>query len=151
MLPTIDPNQIPLGFDYQWASLAVNGDEKLGDYHRMREGGWRPVPYSRHPEVENYFSLRMTFSPEGDHTIEERIVCGGLILVERPKILTTQSRAVEKLEADTPIEILRQNHPTPHMMPRPSTNAFHWWPRLKFQLRRPAVWLAKKWWVWFRG
>lgn len=144
LLPTV---KVPVGFDYQWVTLAVAGDEKIGDFQRMREGGWRPVPFERHPEVEERFRQLVINGPnEG----EQRIVAGGLILVERPKILTTQSRAIEKRAADAPIEALREANISPHLIPRPSTNAFHWWPRLKFQLRRPAVWAIGAIWRWWR-
>ena len=78
----IDPEEIPPGYDYQWVEFAVDGD-----LQRMREDGWRPVPYSRHPkEAEGYRALSMKWKANGDqHEYEERIVVGDLILVERPK------------------------------------------------------------------
>jgi len=142
LLPTV---KVPTGFDYQWVALAVNGHEKMGDYQRMREGGWRPVPYSRHPEVDERCRQLVINGPnEG----EQRIVAGGLILVERPKILTTQSRAIDKIAADKQIApFIRRAAPQRKL---PSTNALHWWPRLKFQLRRPAVWAIGAIWRWLR-
>lgn len=131
MLPSV---KVPAGFDYQWVTLAVGGDEELGDAQRMHNGGWRAVPQDRHPDIRTQ--------------IKGMIVVGDLLLVERPKIMTTQSRAIEKIAADAPIEAIRQNTINPK--PRPSTNAFHWWPRLKFQFRRPFVWIVGVAWRWWR-
>lgn len=94
---------------------------------------------------------RVLIRAAGQPTLsEERIVCGDLILVERPRIMTTQSRAVEKIAADAPIEKLRQQSYDPRLMLRQKTNAFHWRQRLKFQLRRPFVWAIGKLWRWWR-
>ena len=45
----VDPKEIPAGQDYQWASYEILGDKRGGDFDRMQEMGWRPVPRERHP------------------------------------------------------------------------------------------------------
>jgi hypothetical protein len=142
----IDPKEIPTGFDYQWVSTAALGDESLGDYVEMLKGGWRPVPAKRHWDLESARGMGRVRNLDGYEAWEY----GGLVLVERPKILTTQSRARDKVAADLPIEKMRLAHIDARMLPRSSTNAFHWWPRLKYQLRRPLAWVAMKLWTWWR-
>jgi hypothetical protein len=134
----IDPKEIPTGFDYQWVSTAALGDESLGDYVEMLKGGWRPVPAKRHWDLESARGMGRVRNLDGYEAWEY----GGLVLVERPKILTTQSRARDKVAADT--QMYRPNNTLR------AQRATHWWPRLKYQLRRPLAWVAMKLWTWWR-
>jgi hypothetical protein len=97
----VDPKEIPADTDYQWVSLSVNGDEKLGDFERMKEMGWRPVPYDRHPRFNDYRERLLSFGKNGEKTLDEqRIVIQGLVLVERNMKLTERAKLEERDKAD---------------------------------------------------
>jgi hypothetical protein len=97
----VDPKEIPADTDYQWVSLSVCGDEKLGDFERMKEMGWRPVPYDRHPRFNDYRERLLSFDKNGEKTLDEqRIVIQGLVLVERNMKLTERAKLEERDKAD---------------------------------------------------
>lgn len=77
----------PDGFDYQWKMRSVMGEEQNSYIVELSRQGWEAVPLSRHPEL----------MPHGwsGNTIE----VDGLVLMERPKILTDEARAIEARNA----------------------------------------------------
>jgi hypothetical protein len=81
----IDPKEIPANFDYQWVAEDVMGDKALGDYQHQKNMGWRDVPPERYPNMP---------------TDGRRIVHGGLVLVERPLVLSQRAKLEERDKAD---------------------------------------------------
>lgn len=81
-------NMIPQGWTYEWRRYSVLGKEDPQNMMEMNRLGFEPVPASRHPEL----------MPAG--YAGETIIKKGQILMERPSVLTDESRAREKLEAD---------------------------------------------------
>ena len=86
--PYAIPQQIkPDGWDYQWNTYTVAGQEAVDSMILMAENGWRPVPAERHAGM---------FMPEG-HT--GQILRGGLRLEERPMELTLEAREEDRRNA----------------------------------------------------
>lgn len=83
----IPPHIIPTGWDYQWNTYTVAGQEAVDSQILMAENGWRPVPAERHSGM---------FMPEGH---KGQVLRGGLRLEERPKALTEEARAEEYAKA----------------------------------------------------
>lgn len=77
----------PDGWDYQWKMRMLMGEEQHAYGVEVARNGWEAVPLSRHPEL-------MPVGWKGN-TIE----VDGLVLMERPKILTDEARAEEKRAA----------------------------------------------------
>jgi hypothetical protein len=76
----------PTGWEYQLKAASIAGMENRHHLLAMKRSGWTPVPASRHPHL----------MPAGyDGAIEIK----GLLLMEKPKILTDRSREVEEREA----------------------------------------------------
>lgn len=83
----IDPSIIPDGWEYQWNVYTVYNEPAVGQRVHMAENGWRPVPAEKHPGY---------FMPEGH---KGDIIRDGLILEERPKILSDEARMEERSKA----------------------------------------------------
>lgn len=83
----VDPRIIPEGWDYQWNPYTVLGETQAASQVAMAEAGWRPVPAERHPGM---FMIDGTKGP---------IIRDGLMLEERPMILTEEARAEERKKA----------------------------------------------------
>jgi len=82
----IPANLAPEGWEYQLKAVSVVGQENRHHLLAMKRVGWTPVPASRHPHL----------MPAGyDGPIENK----GLMLMEKPKILTDRSRVLEEQEA----------------------------------------------------
>ena len=77
----------PEGWDYQWKTKTVMGEEQSSYIVELSRNGWEPVPLSRYPDM-------MPIGWKGE-TIEVE----GLVLMERPKILTLEARQIESSEA----------------------------------------------------
>lgn len=79
----IDPRVIPEGWSYEWKALSVLGKENPSYQVALAHRGWESVPRSRHPEMmpDNY---------RGE-TIERE----GMILMERPKEITDEVKAID--------------------------------------------------------
>jgi hypothetical protein len=77
----------PLGFDYQWKRRTIYGQEDPSYQVELIRQGWEPVPLDRHPQM----------MPKGWHG--KIIEVEGLILMERPKVLTDEAREREKRAA----------------------------------------------------
>ena len=79
----IDPSDIPDGWDYEWKTKYVIGQEQSSHMLALRRAGWEEVPTSRHP----------SFMPlETDLPFIER---KGMVLMERPKEISDDARALE--------------------------------------------------------
>ena len=71
----IDPSVIPDGWSYEWKRKTIWGKEDPAHEVELARKGWEPVPATRHPEM----------MPKGNWQTIER---DGMILMERPKVLT---------------------------------------------------------------
>jgi hypothetical protein len=77
----VDPNWAPEGWMYQKVATHIAGKENTFHVQAMKRAGWRPVMAERHPEL----------MPSGHVGPIEQ---GGLMLMERPKVLN--DRALER-------------------------------------------------------
>lgn len=82
----IDPSLIPPGWSYEWKRKLLLGKEDPAYDVNLTRGGWEPVPARRHPEM----------MPKGKYSTIER---DGMILMERPYVLTENARSIEKKRA----------------------------------------------------
>ena len=78
---------IPEGWSYEWKRCSVYGKMDSDNLMEMARTGWTAVPASRHP----------TLMPSGyqGHTIERK----GLVLMERPMVVTEEARRRATAEA----------------------------------------------------
>ena len=83
----IDSRIIPDGWTYEWKRQTVLGAEDPAYDVAQRRKGWEPVDASRHPEL-----MPTNFK-------DSAITRKGMILMERPKELTDEARAIEKNKA----------------------------------------------------
>lgn len=79
--------QPPEGWDYQWKTRTVMGEEQAAYQVELMRNGWEPVPLSRYPDM-------MPIGWSGN-TIEVE----GLVLMERPMALTRKARDEEAADA----------------------------------------------------
>lgn len=77
----------PDGWDYQWKRRLIMGEEQASYQVELARKGWEAVPLSRHPDM-------MPMGWAGN-TIEVE----GLVLMERPKVLTQEARQLEAQDA----------------------------------------------------
>lgn len=82
----IDPRMIPDGWSYEWKRKTLWGKEDPAHDVEMARLGWEPVPASRHPEL----------MPKGNYQTIER---DGMILMERPKVLTDEAHSANLKKA----------------------------------------------------
>ncbi len=73
----------PPGWSYEWKRWTCVGAEDPAYQVGLAQNGWTPVPLARHPEM----------MPKG--WTAEHIMVEGLILMERPEILTIEQRERE--------------------------------------------------------
>lgn len=79
----IHPSDIPDGWEYEWKAKYVLGQEQATQMLAFRRAGWEEVPTSRHP----------SFMPMGtDMPFIER---KGMVLMERPKEISDEARAMD--------------------------------------------------------
>jgi hypothetical protein len=84
------PNELKeRGWDYQWNRKSVLGQEDTNAIINDMENGWRPIPADR-----DGFTGR--FMPPGHKGAIER---GGLVLCERPVVLSEESRREDRYNA----------------------------------------------------
>ena len=76
----IDPSIIPDGWSYEWKRKTIWGKEDPAHEVELARNGWEAVPASRHPQM----------MPKGNWQTIER---DGMILMERPKVLTEDVHA----------------------------------------------------------
>lgn len=82
---SVSPDIIPVGWTYQWIEATALGQQQRNSHYF--QNGWRPVPAARHD------GLWMSPGYKGNIELE------GLLLVERPKVLTDDARAEELMRA----------------------------------------------------
>ena len=79
----IDLSEIPDGWEYEWKAKYVLGQEQSSQMLAYRRAGWEEVPTSRHP---SYMPLNTDLP-----FIERK----GMVLMERPKEISDEARAME--------------------------------------------------------
>lgn len=82
----VDPALVPPGWSYEWKRKLLLGKEDPSYDVNLTRGGWEAVPARRHPEM----------MPKGKYSTIER---DGMILMERPLVLTQDARDIEKKRA----------------------------------------------------
>lgn len=88
-----DKSKIPPHMAYGWKRVTIAGQEDAENMVMAEMNGWVPVPGNRHPELT------------GMHAKEgEKILRGGLMLMEQPKEYAEESREMEKFEARNSLE-----------------------------------------------
>lgn len=104
----------PDGWSYEWKVRTVMGQEDPSVQVEHMRNGWEPVPLSRHPEM-------MPRGWKGDH-----IEIGGLVLMERPQVLTDEARRREQYAAREMIATKEQQMKTgrPDDLGRRQVNTF---------------------------
>lgn len=80
---------------YEWKNVSVLGKENRAYESRLARMGWEPVPADRHPEM----------MPK-DYT--GPIVRDGMMLMERPKIITDRIKERDRRAARAPLEQMRE-------------------------------------------
>lgn len=75
------------GYDLEWKTEMVQGQDKITYQAKLQANGWRPVPASRLPGM---------YAHEGD---EGPVRYDGMILMERPMSLTIEAREDEAHKA----------------------------------------------------
>lgn len=85
----VPPNLIPPGFSYEWKRFETVGLPDKENMNTAHRAGWRAVPATR---AGHEVLIGVNYS--GD-----TIVKGGLMLMERPKVLTDAARLRENKEA----------------------------------------------------
>jgi len=104
-----DPRIVPDGWSYQWKRFTVLGQEDPAYQTRLAQGGWQPVPASRHPEL-------MPQGYEGE-TIDR----DGQRLFERPLEITL---AAERRDQKAARDQLRQKEDQVTGMPAGANSPF---------------------------
>lgn len=84
----VDPRIIPDGWTYEWKRETIYNEPDPAYQAELASNGWTPVPAERHDGI---------FLPVGTTGAIRR---GGLILMERPSILTEEARREDKRNAD---------------------------------------------------
>jgi hypothetical protein len=88
-------NYIPDGWSYEWKRHTIYNQEDPAYQVQLARDGWEPVPASRHPDM----------MPSGDHPFISR---KGMILMERPKEITDESRAFDLRKARAQVKAKEQ-------------------------------------------
>lgn len=90
-----DPNLVPDGWSYEWKRQRIMNQEDPAYSVALRRTGWEPVPTSRHPEM----------MPPGAGGVIER---KGMILMERPKEITEEMKAIDYRNARNQVRTKEQ-------------------------------------------
>ena len=91
----VDPSSIPEGWSYEWKRKFIMGQEDPTYQLSLIQMGWEPVPASRHRGMV----------PEGSgNTIERK----GMILMERPAVITDEMRRKDNTNARNAVESRKQ-------------------------------------------
>lgn len=83
----VDSGIIPDGWSYEWKMKTVLGAEDPAHQVALQRKGWEIVPVSRHPEM----------MPLGYTGVV--IIRKGMVLMERPLVITEEARAAENRRA----------------------------------------------------
>ena len=86
----------PPGWEYEWKRRTVLGQEDPAYQVQLARLGWDPVPTSRHPE---------TMPMQGNHPQIER---DGMVLMQRPAVISDESRAGELRKARNQVRVKEQ-------------------------------------------
>jgi len=92
----IAPESVPDGWTYEWKRSTVMGQEDPAYQVQLARTGWTPVPASRHPE--------MVPSDYKRDTIDRK----GMILMERPREITDEVRAIDRKRARDQVRVKEQ-------------------------------------------
>lgn len=84
----VDPDLSGSDWTYEWKAVKTLGLDLSTHYMALLRQGWEPVPTSRHPEM-------MPISAKPSDPIERK----GLMLMERPRILTDEARRAQERDA----------------------------------------------------
>ena len=92
----IDKRVVPDGWDYEWKTFTVLNKEDPAYQVQLARTGWEPVPKSRHPEM----------MPKGwkGQTIDRE----GMILMQRPTVITDKIKARDRARAREQVRIKEQ-------------------------------------------
>ena len=92
----IEPTVVPDGWTYEWKRKTVMGAEDPSYQVSLARMGWEPVPAGRHPEM----------MPAGMSKAD--IERKGMVLMERPKEITDEARAIEQRRAREQVYVKEQ-------------------------------------------
>lgn len=91
----VPSHYVPDGWTYEWKRHTVYNQEDPAYQVQLARDGWEAVPASRHPDM----------MPSGDHPYISR---KGLILMERPKEITDEARAMDLRRARAQVQMKEQ-------------------------------------------
>ena len=94
----IDPRIVPEGWSYEWKRKSIYNQEDPSYQVKLADGGWTPVPANRD-------SRHKALMPTGNYNTIER---DGMILMERPKELTDEAKAIELRRARNQVRAKEQ-------------------------------------------
>lgn len=83
----------PPGWSYEWKKTSVTGEPATGHQTMLAQNGWTAVPAIRHDGM---------FMPQGYKGPIER---DGLMLMERPQILTDEARAEDERRTKAQVNV----------------------------------------------
>ena len=95
---SIDPYMVPEGWSYEWKRKSIYNQEDPSYQVKLADGGWTPVPANRD-------SRHKALMPTGNYNTIER---DGMILMERPKELTDEAKAIELRRARNQVRAKEQ-------------------------------------------
>jgi hypothetical protein len=91
----IPPQYVPDGWTYEWKRHTIFNQEDPAYQVQLAREGWEVVPTSRHPEM----------MPSGDYPYIAR---KGMILMERPREITEESRRFDSHKARAQVRTKEQ-------------------------------------------
>lgn len=86
----------PPGWEYEWKRRLLLGQEDPSYQVELARMGWEPVPTYRHPEM---------MPMQGNHPTIER---DGMILMQRPSVISDEARAMELSRARNQVRVKEQ-------------------------------------------
>lgn len=86
----------PDGWQYEWKRRTLLGQEDPAYQVELARMGWEPVTTSRHPEM---------MPMQGNHPVIER---KGMVLMQRPAIISDEARANELRKARNQVRVKEQ-------------------------------------------
>jgi len=86
----------PPGWEYEWKRRLLLGQEDPSYQVALARMGWEPVPTYRHPEM---------MPLQGNHPTIER---DGMILMQRPGVISDEARAAELSRARNQVRVKEQ-------------------------------------------
>jgi hypothetical protein len=86
----------PDGWEYEWKRRTLLGQEDPAYQVQLARMGWDPVSTNRHPEM---------MPMQGNHPVIER---KGMVLMQRPAVISDESRANELRKARNQVRVKEQ-------------------------------------------